>query len=83
MQEYGLKSNLLETSGNPVACGTFKGDPDKPHILFYGHYDVQPEDPIELWKSDPFQPEWRGDRLYARGAQDNKGQVMSFLQASS
>jgi len=81
MQEMGLSIQLLETAGNPVACGRFKGEAGYPHVVFYGHYDVQPVEPLELWQSDPFEPVWRGDRLYARGAQDNKGQVVAFLQA--
>ncbi|MGI6524246.1 MAG: M20/M25/M40 family metallo-hydrolase [Bdellovibrionota bacterium] len=81
LQEIGLTTSLLETSGHPVACGTFKGEPDRPHVIFYGHYDVQPADPLEEWHSDPFEPIQRGDRIYARGAHDDKGQVTAFIHA--
>ena len=50
-------------------------------MLIYGHYDVQPVDPIELWQSDPFEPEIRNDNLYARGAVDDKGQMYGLLKA--
>jgi acetylornithine deacetylase/succinyl-diaminopimelate desuccinylase-like protein len=58
-----------------------RGNPNKPSILFYGHYDVQPVDPIELWHSDPFEAVVKDGRMYARGAQDNKGQVFYFIKA--
>lgn len=81
VEELGFDATLLETQGKPVLFARMEGVSDKPSILFYGHYDVQPADPIELWDSPPFQPELREGRLYARGAQDNKGQVFYFLKA--
>ena len=81
LEQIGFKSRLLETSSKPVVLGQFEGDKSKPRILFYGHYDVQPPEPFELWKSAPFEPEIREGRLYGRGAQDNKGQV-SFVMAA-
>ena len=81
LQEIGFKSKLLETSSNPVVLGQFEGDKSNPRVLFYGHYDVQPPEPYELWESAPFEPEIRNGRLYGRGAQDNKGQV-SFVMAA-
>jgi len=71
---------FLETAGHPAIYGEYnQAGPDAPTVLLYGHYDVQPVDPLELWDSDPFQPEIRGGRLYARGASDDKGQVFMHL----
>lgn len=80
LEALGLGSELLETSGNPVVYGATRPG-DGPRILFYGHYDVQPADSPETWRSPPFEPELRHGRVYARGAQDNKGQLLYFLQA--
>src|SRR5690625_3930134 len=69
-----------ETGGHPLVYAEYKGaGADAPTVLFYGHYDVQPVDPIDLWESDPFKPEARDGRLYARGASDDKGQVFMHL----
>ena len=78
-----------EAPGHPIVMATSPGSDDYagPHVLFYGHYDVQPADPIELWESDPFTPILKpaegeiGERVVARGACDDKGQVMMFLEA--
>ncbi|MFA1819208.1 dipeptidase [Virgibacillus oceani] len=68
------------TGGHPLVYAEYNGaGADAPTVLFYGHYDVQPVDPIELWESDPFKPEVRDGRLYARGASDDKGQVFMHL----
>jgi len=73
---------LLETDRHPVVYGEFLcGDTSKPTILFYGHYDVQPPDPLDLWESDPFNPNISGNRIFARGTSDMKGQIMVFLSA--
>jgi len=77
----GFESRLLETRGLPAVHGELKGAPGAPTVLLYGHYDVQPVDPHDAWASPPFAPELRGGRVYARGAQDNKGQVMYVLKA--
>jgi acetylornithine deacetylase/succinyl-diaminopimelate desuccinylase-like protein len=82
----GFAARLSETSGLPGVIATnHEAGPDAPHVLFYGHYDVQPADPLELWNSDPFDPQLvdgpRGKRIVARGAVDDKGQVVSFMEA--
>lgn len=86
LTEIGFNARLSETSGLPgVIAQNFSAGPDAPHVLFYGHYDVQPADPLELWHSDPFDPQLvdgpRGKRIVARGAVDDKGQVVSFMEA--
>lgn len=83
--------DLSKGGGHPIVLAHFDGDPSYkgPHVLFYGHYDVQPCDPLDLWESDPFKPVIRdarkgeegGKRIVARGAVDDKGQVMMFIEA--
>ncbi|MBP1968947.1 acetylornithine deacetylase/succinyl-diaminopimelate desuccinylase-like protein [Virgibacillus natechei] len=69
-----------ETAGHPLVYAEYNGaGPDAPTVLLYGHYDVQPADPLELWDSDPFEPEVRKGRLFARGSSDDKGQVFMHL----
>ncbi|QKY71559.1 dipeptidase [Lentibacillus sp. CBA3610] len=69
-----------DTGGHPLVYAEYnQAGPEAPTVLFYGHYDVQPVDPIDQWKSDPFKPEVRDGRLYARGASDDKGQVFMHL----
>ena len=77
----GLAVELLETPGWPVVVGRRAGPAGAPTVLLYGHYDVQPPDPLELWLSPPFEPEIRDGRIYARGAGDNKGQHFAQLLA--
>ncbi len=77
----GFAAELLETTHRPVVYAMRPGAPERATVLFYGHYDVQPIDPEDQWESPPFEPTLRGDRLYARGACDNKGQVMYTLAA--
>ena len=74
-------SNLkLQTPTSiPVVYGEIKGEEGAPAVLVYGHYDVQPADPLDKWESDPFVPTVKGERVYARGAQDDKGQFFAFL----
>lgn len=82
LQEVGMENaKILPTAGHPVVYAESPPISNVPTILFYGHYDVQPADPIDLWESDPFEPEIRDDNLYARGASDMKGQVVAFLKA--
>jgi len=73
---------IMPTGGHPVVYGEYlKAGKDAPTILIYGHYDVQPVDPIDLWTSDPFKAEVRGDHMYARGSSDMKGQVIASFKA--
>lgn len=82
MKEAGLNSvEVLETPGHPAVYGEYIVDPNKTTALIYGHYDVQPEDPIELWTSPPFEPTERDGKLYARGATDDKGQFLCHIKA--
>lgn len=81
MAEIGLQSKVLETDGNPLAYGEWLGAPGKPVVLIYGHYDVQPADPIELWKSPPFEGTVRDGKIFGRGSVDDKGQVLMHLAA--
>lgn len=73
-------SEMMETGGHPLVYAEYDGaGKEAPTVLFYGHYDVQPVDPLEEWDSDPFSPEVRDGRIYARGASDDKGQVFMNL----
>ena len=75
------KAEVMPTEGNPVVYGEKIIDPSAPTVLVYGHYDVMPVDPPELWKSDPFEPEIRDGKIYARGADDDKGQAFMHAKA--
>jgi acetylornithine deacetylase/succinyl-diaminopimelate desuccinylase-like protein len=86
----GFATEIRETPGHPIVIGHYPGPEGTasarvPHVLFYGHYDVQPADPLELWESPPFEPQLvthaEGPRVVARGAVDDKGQVVAFLCA--
>jgi acetylornithine deacetylase/succinyl-diaminopimelate desuccinylase-like protein len=84
-QSIGLEARLCSTEGNPVVIAktprpSSNGHP-RPHYLIYGHYDVQPPEPFELWKSPPFEPRIEGHSIFARGACDNKGQNLAHLKA--
>ena len=82
MRRIGLQNvRLIDTPGNPVVYGDWLGAPGAPTILFYGHYDVQPVDPLELWTSPPFEGTVRDEELFARGAVDDKGQVFMHFKA--
>jgi len=82
----GYAADVRQTPGHPIVVGHAKAKrKDAPHVLFYGHYDVQPPDPLELWETDPFAPRLArgrdGEDIVARGASDDKGQLMTFLEA--
>ena len=82
LDRAGLEAELLDTAGHPVALGEWHGAGDNaPTVLIYGHYDVQPPEPLDLWTSPPFEPTLRDGRIYARGAADNKGQLFLHLKA--
>ena len=94
LKKSGLNVQIKPTAGHPIVWATNEGEPGSkaPHVLFYGHYDVQPPDPLDLWESPPFEPVIKpaasgpegkvpGERIVARGAVDDKGQVSTFLEA--
>lgn len=83
LRSIGVSAEKRDTTGHPMVVGHVEGD--GPHVLFYGHYDVQPVDPLELWDNDPFAPQVedtpRGQVIRGRGAADDKGQLMTFVEA--
>ena len=83
MTAIGLENvELIQTGGHPIVYGDWlNAGADAPTILIYGHYDVQPVDPLELWISPPFEPTVRGNDLFARGASDDKGQLFAHVAA--
>lgn len=84
LQNSGLEATLWETPGRPVVFAQHcKAGSDRPTLLIYHHYDVQPVDPLNLWESDPFEPQVRDGNVFARGAQDNKGQCFFFSHCYS
>ena len=83
LRSLGMENvQILPTEGHPVVYGEWLGAGQRrPTVMIYGHYDVQPPDPLELWSSPPFEPAVRGDNLYGRGSADMKGQVVACLKA--
>lgn len=77
----GLSAELFQTSRHPMVFGERPGPAGSPTLLLYGHYDVQPPEPLDAWQNPPFEPEIRDGRIYARGAGDNKGQFCAHLAA--
>jgi len=75
----GLESKVVPTKGHPVVWARNKHKSGRPTVLIYGHYDVQPPDPLELWDSPPFEPVLKNGYVFARGATDNKGQILSHI----
>jgi acetylornithine deacetylase/succinyl-diaminopimelate desuccinylase-like protein len=79
----GMKNvQRIIADGHPIVYGEWLGAPGKPTVLCYGHYDVQPPDPLNEWVSPPFEPDLRGENLYARGAADDKGQIYIHIKAA-
>lgn len=83
LESVGMENiKIYETGGHPVVYGDYlKAGKDKPTVLIYGHYDVQPADPLELWTDPPFEPVIKGENIYARGACDDKGQVFIHIKS--
>src|SRR5689334_23255914 len=82
LQSLGMtRAEVVPTAGHPLVYAEWLGAPGKPTALLYGHYDVQPPEPLEGWASPPFEPTLRDGKLYARGAADNKGNLMLRIQA--
>ncbi len=79
--EAGLEAESIATDGNPLVYAEWTGAPGKPTLLFYGHYDVQPVDPVGEWRHPPFEPTEEGDALVARGTTDDKGQSFTHVKA--
>jgi acetylornithine deacetylase/succinyl-diaminopimelate desuccinylase-like protein len=86
LRGIGCEASVRPTTGHPMVVGHVKAErPDVPHVLFYGHYDVQPPDPLDLWETPPFEPRiaeaGTGKRIVGRGVADDKGQLMTFIEA--
>jgi acetylornithine deacetylase/succinyl-diaminopimelate desuccinylase-like protein len=79
LQRAGLRAHKHETAGHPVVVARNEERPGRRTVLIYGHYDVQPPDPIDLWETPPFEPVIKGGKIYARGSTDNKGQILAHI----
>ena len=81
LARIGFEATVFPTAGHPVVLGEWRQAPGAPTVLVYGHYDVQPAEPLELWESPPFEPTIRDGRIYARGSVDDKGQLFLHVKA--
>ena len=81
LTKIGFETQSIPTAGHPMVLGRWEKKPSAPTVLLYGHYDVQPPDPLEAWVSPPFEPTIRDGRIYARGVGDNKGQHFAQILA--
>jgi acetylornithine deacetylase/succinyl-diaminopimelate desuccinylase-like protein len=79
LQRAGLQAHKYETAGHPVVLARNEERPGRRTVLIYGHYDVQPPDPIDLWQTPPFEPVIKGGKIFARGSTDNKGQILAHI----
>src|SRR5215475_3204015 len=79
LEKIGLESKVMPTKGHPIVWARNKHRSGRPTVLLYGHYDVQPPDPLELWESPPFEPVLKNGYVFARGATDNKGQILGHI----
>jgi acetylornithine deacetylase/succinyl-diaminopimelate desuccinylase-like protein len=79
LEKIGLESKVVPTKGHPIVWARNKHRSGRPTVLLYGHYDVQPPDPLELWESPPFEPVLKNGYVFARGATDNKGQIFAHI----
>jgi acetylornithine deacetylase/succinyl-diaminopimelate desuccinylase-like protein len=79
LESIGLETQLVPTPGHPVVWARNKHQPGRRSVMIYGHYDVQPPDPLDLWDSPPFEPVLKNGYVFARGATDNKGQILSHI----
>ena len=79
VRRCGLVAEVVDTGGHPLIVGSSDGPPGAPHVLVYGHYDVQPPGPLADWRTPPFEPDIRDGRMYGRGTGDNKGQHLAQL----
>lgn len=80
LKDIGFKARVYPTGGHPLVYAEYMADPKAATVLYYGHYDVQPAEPFELWKSEPFKAEVREGYIYARGATDDKGQTFTHIK---
>jgi acetylornithine deacetylase/succinyl-diaminopimelate desuccinylase-like protein len=80
LKKIGFKSKVYPTKGHPLVYAEYMVDKKAPTVLYYGHYDVQPPEPLDLWKTAPFKPEIRSGYIYARGAADDKGQTFAQIK---
>ncbi len=82
LADLGMKAEIVPTAGHPIVYAEWLGAPGAPTVMVYGHYDVQPPDPLDLWTTPPFEPTVRNGCLYARGATDDKGQVFTHIKSA-
>lgn len=82
LKESGAEARIFETSGHPIVFGEIRNPDASRTLLVYGHYDVQPPDPLDLWDSSPFEPTIRDGRIFGRGTADNKGQLFAHVKAA-